>query len=49
MSIDGWIADEHASQNAAGGHAPADREALLQTFLDICAQGAVLFSTWFLF
>ena len=49
MSTDGWTAHEHASQRAAGSHAPADREGLARTLLDLCAQGAVLFSTWFLF
>jgi hypothetical protein len=49
MSTNGEMAPEHASQRAAGGHAPADREGLARTLLDLCAQGAVLFSTWFLF
>jgi hypothetical protein len=49
MSTDGWTASEHARQSAAGGHAPTDREALVRTLLDLCAQGAVLGSTWFLF
>ena len=48
MSTDGWTAHEHASQSAAGGHAPAGREALARMLLDLCAQGAVLFSTWLL-
>jgi len=48
MSTNGGTAHEHASPSAAGGHAPADREALMRTLLDLCAQGAVLFSTWFL-
>jgi hypothetical protein len=48
MSTNGGTAPGHASQSAAGGHAPADREALARTLLDLCAQGAVLFSTWFL-
>jgi hypothetical protein len=49
MSTDGRTAHEHARQRAAGSHAPAGREALVRTLLDLCAQGAVLFSTWFLF
>jgi hypothetical protein len=49
MPTDGWTAYAHASQRAAGGHAPANREALARTLLEFCAQGAVLFSTWFLF
>ncbi len=49
MSTDGWTAHAHASQSAAGGHTPAGREALARMLLDLCAQGAVLFSTWFLF
>jgi hypothetical protein len=49
MSTNGGMAHEHASQNASGGHALADREALARMLLDLCAQGAVLFSTWFLF
>jgi hypothetical protein len=49
MPINRWTAPEHASQSAAGGHVPADREGLARTLLDLCAQGAVLFSTWFLF
>ena len=49
MSTDGWTAHEHASQRAAGNHAPVDREGLARTLLDLCAQGTVLFSTWFLF
>ena len=49
MSMDGWTASEHARQRAAGGHAPADREALVRTLLDRCAQGALLCSTWFQF
>jgi hypothetical protein len=43
MSKNGGTAPGHASQSAAGG-----REALARTRLDLCAQGAVLFSTWFL-
>jgi hypothetical protein len=34
---------------APRGHVPAGREVLARTLLDLCAQGAVLFSTWFLF
>jgi len=49
MSTNGRTAHEHASQRAAGSHAPADREALARTLLDLCAQGAVLCSMWFLF
>jgi hypothetical protein len=49
MSTNGGTAHEPTSQSAAGGHAPADREGLARTLLDLCAQGAVLFSTWFLF
>jgi hypothetical protein len=49
MVTDGWMTHDHASQRAAGGHAPADLEGLARTLLDVCAQGAVLFSTWFLF
>ena len=49
MSMDRWTADEHAGQSAVGGHAPADWAGLARTFLDLCAQGAVLCSTWFLF
>ena len=48
MSTNGGTAHEHASQRAAGGRVPADREGLARTLLDLCAQGAVLFSTWFL-
>jgi hypothetical protein len=49
MSTNGGTAPEHASQSAVGSHAPAARGALARTLLDLCAQGAVLFSTWFLF
>jgi hypothetical protein len=49
MSTDRWTAHEHARQRAAGSHAPAGREALARTLLELYAQGAVLFSTWFLF
>jgi hypothetical protein len=49
MSMNEGTAHEHASQRTAGSHAPADREGLARTLLDLCAQGAVLFSTWFLF
>ena len=49
MATDGWAAYDHASQSAEGGHAPTDLEGLARMLLDICAQGAVLFSTWFLF
>jgi hypothetical protein len=49
MSTNGGTAHEHAHQHTAGGHAPADREGLARTLLDFCAQGAVLFSMWFLF
>jgi|Tabmets5t2r1_1033131.scaffolds.fasta_scaffold200751_2 hypothetical protein len=49
LPTDRWAAHEHARQNAAGGHAPADREALARTLLELCAQGAVLFSIGFLF
>jgi hypothetical protein len=49
MSTDGGTAHHHASQRAAGSPAPAGREALARTLLELCAQGAVLFSTWFLF
>jgi hypothetical protein len=49
MSTNGGTTHEHASQSAAVGHVPAGREALARAFLDLCAQGAVLFATWFLF
>jgi hypothetical protein len=49
MSTDGRTAHEHANRSAAGCYAPADREGLARTLLDLCAQGAILFSTWFLF
>jgi hypothetical protein len=49
MSTNGGTAHEHARQRTAGGHVPAGREGLARTLLDLCAQGAVLFSTWFLF
>jgi hypothetical protein len=49
MAINGWTAHDHAGQSAEGSHAPADLEGLARTLLDFCAQGAVLFSTWFLF
>ncbi len=49
MPTDGWTAHDHARQSAAWGHAPAGREALARTLLNLCAQAAVLFSTWFLF
>jgi hypothetical protein len=49
MVTTGLIAHNHASQSAEGGHAPANLEGLVRTFLDFCAQGAVLFSTWYLF
>jgi hypothetical protein len=49
MPTNRWTAHAHASQHAAGRHAPAGRAALARTLLDLCAQGAVLFSTWFLF
>jgi len=49
MSTNGGTAPEHAIQIAAGDHAPAGREGLARTLLDLCAQDAVLFSTWFLF
>ena len=49
MATEGWTTHDDASQSAAGGRAPADLEGLARTLLDLCAQGAVLFSTWFLF
>jgi hypothetical protein len=49
MPTDRWTAHHHASQSIAGSHAPAHREALARTLLELGAQGAVLFSTWFLF
>ena len=49
MPTDGWTAHAHASQSAARGHAPAGREVLVRTLLELCAQGAVLFSMGFLF
>jgi hypothetical protein len=49
MSAHGWTAHAHARPSAAGSPAPAGREALVRTLFDLCAQGAVLFSTWFLF
>jgi hypothetical protein len=49
MPTDGWTAHAHASQSAAGGHAPAGREVLARMLLELCAQGAVLFSMGFLF
>ncbi len=49
MSTNGGTPHEHASQSAAGDHVPTGREALARTLLELCAQGAVLFSTWFLF
>lgn len=49
MSTNGGTAHAHARQRAAGGHARADKEGLARTLLDLCAQGAVLVSTWFLF
>jgi hypothetical protein len=49
MSTDGWTAHAHVSQRAAGDHAPADWVGLARMLLDLCAQGAVLFSTWLLF
>jgi hypothetical protein len=49
MATDGWTTHDHASQSAEGGHAPVNLEGLVRTLLDFCAQGAVLFSTWFLF
>jgi hypothetical protein len=48
MSTNGGTAHEHASQRATGGHVPTGREDLVRMLLDLCAQGAVLFSTWFL-
>ena len=48
MPTNGWTAHGHAPQNAVGGYAPADWAGLARTLLDLCAQGAVLFSTWFL-
>ncbi|MDQ3832001.1 MAG: hypothetical protein M3361_22470 [Candidatus Tectomicrobia bacterium] len=49
LSPDRWTAHAQASQRAAGSPAPAGREALARMLVDLCAQGAVLFSTWFLF
>jgi hypothetical protein len=49
MSTNEGTAHEHACQHVAGSHVPADREGLARTLLDFCAQGAVLFSMWFLF
>ena len=49
MAMDGWTADAHARQSAAAGHAPADWAGLARTLLDLCAQAAVLGSTWLLF
>jgi len=49
MATNRWTAHHYASQSTAVGHAPADRGALVRTLLDLCAQGAVLFSAWFLF
>lgn len=49
MSTNGGTVHEYARQRTAGEHAPADREGLARTLLDFCAQGAVLFSMWFLF
>jgi hypothetical protein len=48
MSTDGWTAHTHASRGTERGHAPAHLEVLVRTLLELCAQGAVLFSTWFL-
>lgn len=48
MSTNRGTAPEHTSQSAARGHVPADREGLARMLLDLCAQGAVLFSTWLL-
>jgi hypothetical protein len=49
MLTNGGTAPANASQSVAWGPAPANREALARTLLELCAQGAVLFSTWFLF
>jgi hypothetical protein len=49
MSTNEGTAHEHARQRTAGGHVPAGREVLARTLLDLCVQGAVLFSMWFLF
>ena len=49
MATHGWTVHAHAGQRTAGSHAPAGREALARTLLELCAQGAVLFSMWFLF
>jgi hypothetical protein len=49
MSTDRWTAHAHASQRAVGSHVFAGREMLVRTLFELCAQGAVLFSTWFLF
>jgi hypothetical protein len=49
MATHGWTTQASTSQHAAEGHASAGREALARMFLELCAQGAVLFSTWFLF
>jgi hypothetical protein len=49
MPTDEWTAHAHASQSAARGHAPAGREVLAWTLLELYAQGAVLFSMGFLF
>ena len=48
MSTNGGTADEHASQSAGGGYAPADLEGLARTLLNFCAQGAVLFAMGYL-
>jgi hypothetical protein len=49
MSMSRGTTHGHASQSAAAGHVPAGTEVLARTLLDLCAQGAVLFSLWFFF
>jgi hypothetical protein len=49
MATDRGTAHDDASQSPECPHLPVHREALVRMCLDICAQGALFFSLWFLF
>jgi hypothetical protein len=48
MATDCGTAHDDARQSPAWPHAPVHREALVRMCLDVCAQGALCFSLWFL-
>jgi hypothetical protein len=49
MSTDRWTAHDDASQSPEWPPSPVHLEALVRMCLDVCAQGALFFSLWFLF